>query len=68
MISQKEYKAVVFQLGELAHSENDLLDEVIENLRVLQLVQDKLGITAAEIRRDSFAVFEGGGRKDGEKR
>ena len=60
MISEKEFKKVVFQLGELAHSENDLLDEVLENLNVLQLVQDKLGITSAEIRRDSFAVFEGG--------
>ncbi len=67
MISEKEFKAVVFQLGELAHSEDNLLDEVIENFRFVQLVQDKLGITEAELRRDDFEVIEGGRCKDGEK-
>jgi len=59
MISEKEYKKVVYQLGERSHEVNMLLKEIARYMNIMLLVQEKLGITEHEVMRESFEVIEG---------
>lgn len=71
MVSNREYKEVVYQLGELAHENEELIETVAEQMETLLAVQEMMGITEHEVKRDYFELIHGGkqtggsGRPDG---
>jgi hypothetical protein len=56
----EEFKKVVFQLGELAHQVEEFIELYAEQMETLLAVQEMMGITEHDIKRDMFKLMEGG--------